>query len=414
MKFIKPGVIEGVVRAPPSKSMMQRALLIASMAHGETVITNPTFCDDAAAAIRVIQALGAQVASGPEGVVVQGRGIPRGTALDCGESGTCMRMVCAVAALSDRKFIVSGKGSLMKRPVGMIEEPLRALGADCGTNKGLPPIRIKGPIHGGNVAVDGSVSSQFISGLLIALPLCHEDSDVEAVGLKSSAYVAMTRSIMAVFGAKDVSDDGVGRFHIRGGQKYTGQRYSIEGDWSGAAFLLVAGALGDGSVRVEGLSGGLQPDEGIKTALFEAGADVVMGDGYVEVQGGSLRGFEFDATNSPDLFPPLAALACNCRGRSVIKGASRLAHKESDRGEALAKELGRLGADIKVSGDDMVIEGRTLRGGGLNPHGDHRIAMAGAVAGLRSKNGVLISDESCVSKSYPGFFEALESLRAEK
>jgi 3-phosphoshikimate 1-carboxyvinyltransferase len=411
MRFVKPGGIGGTVRAPPSKSMMQRALIIASLAHGETIITNPTFCDDAAAAISVIQALGAQVASGPEGVMVQGRGIPRGTALDCGESGTCMRMISAVAALSDRKFIVSGKGSLMKRPVGMIVEPLCALGAECGTNKGLPPIRIKGPIHGGNVSVDGSVSSQFVSGLLIALPLCKEDSEIEVAALKSNAYVAMTRSAMAIFGARDVSDDGMGNFHIRGGQRYAGRRYAVEGDWSGAAFMLVAGAVG-GSVRVEGLAGGLQPDEGIKTAIFEAGADIVSGDGWVEVHGGDLRGFEFDATNSPDLFPPLAALACNCRGRSVIRGASRLKHKESDRAAVLADELGRLGADIKVTGDDMVIEGGALRGGGLNPHGDHRIAMAGAVAGLRSKNGVLVSDEKCVSKSYPGFFDDLESLRA--
>jgi 3-phosphoshikimate 1-carboxyvinyltransferase len=413
MRFVKPGGIEGAVRAPPSKSMMQRALIIASLAHGETVIANPTFCDDAAAAISVIQALGAQVASGPEGVMVQGGGNPRSTRLECGESGTCMRMISAVAALSEREFIVSGKGSLMKRPVGMIVEPLRALGAKCGTKEGLPPIRIRGPIHGGNVAVDGSVSSQFVSGLLMALPLCKEDSEVAVEGLKSNAYVEMTRSVMAAFGARDVSGDGTGRFHIRGGQRYSGRRYSVEGDWSGAAFMLVAGAL-RGSVRVEGLVSGLQPDEGIKTALFDAGADVVFGDGWVEVQGGTLRGFEFDATNSPDLFPPLAALACNCRGRSVIKGASRLQHKESDRAGVLAKELGRLGADIKVSGDDMVIEGGKLRGGGLNPHGDHRIAMAGAVAGLCSENGVLIADELCVSKSYPGFFEDLESLRAEK
>ncbi|MCI0503593.1 3-phosphoshikimate 1-carboxyvinyltransferase [Candidatus Micrarchaeota archaeon] len=410
MKFIEPGAIEGVVRAPPSKSMMQRAVIIASLAHGETLITNPTFCDDAAAAIEVVQALGAQVASCPEGLMVQGGGIPRSGRLECGESGTCMRMVSAIAGLYSREFVISAKGSLMKRPVGMIEEPIRALGAECSTKKGFPPIKIKGPMRGGPVTVDGSVSSQFVSGLLIALPLCKEDSELTAVGLKSSAYVAMTQSVMALFGAKGVSEDGMGRFEIRGGQRYLGRRYAVEGDWSGAAFMLVAGAIG-GSARVEGIISGLQPDEGIKAALFDAGADVVSGDGWVEVHGGSLRGFEYDATNSPDLFPPLAALACNCRGKSVIMGASRLHHKESDRAAVLALELGRLGADIKVIGDRMEIMGGKLRGGRLDSHGDHRIAMAGAVAALNSEKGVRIYDEGCVSKSYPGFFADLESLR---
>jgi 3-phosphoshikimate 1-carboxyvinyltransferase len=413
MKLIKPGAASGSVRAPPSKSMMQRALIIAYLAKGESVITNPTFCDDAIATMDVVQILGAQVAKGPEGVMVQGGGIPRGGVLDCGESGTCMRMISAVAALSGREFKITGKGSLKKRPMGMVEEPLRALGAECRSAGGFPPIRIKGPIHGGRIKVDGSVSSQFLSGLLMALPICKEDSEIVVADLKSGAYVGMTRTIMKMFGADVQSVDGGGRFLIEGSQGYRGRRYAVEGDWSGAAFLLVAGAIG-GSVRVERLAKGTQPDQGIMDALFVAGADIVSEEDAVKVDAGDLRAFEFDATDCPDLFPPLAVLACNCKGKSVIMGATRLKHKESDRGAVLATELGRLGADIKVIGDRMEITGKLLKGGRIDSHGDHRIAMAGAVAALNCENGVEIKDEKCVSKSYPGFFADLESLRVKK
>ncbi|MFH0885313.1 MAG: 3-phosphoshikimate 1-carboxyvinyltransferase [Candidatus Micrarchaeota archaeon] len=413
MKYIRPGAVEGAVRAPPSKSMMQRAVIIAALAEGESLITNPTFCDDAIATMNVAEALGAQIARGPEGVMVQGGGKPKCGVLDCGESGTCMRMISAVAALFDKEFTVTGKGSLQKRPVGMIEEPLRALGAECKTAGGLPPIRIKGPIHGGKVRVDGSVSSQFVSGLLMALPLCKEDSEVEVFDLKSNAYVSMTQSLMFLFGVSIYPDESMERFLINGGQRYKARRYGVEGDWSGAAFLLVAGAI-SGSVRMERLVSGIQPDQGIRDALFQAGADIVSEDDSTRARGGNLRAFEFDATGCPDLFPPLAVLACNCRGKTVITGASRLKHKESDRAAVLAGELGRLGADIKVIGDRMEIAGKKLAGGRIDPHGDHRIAMAGAIAALNSEKGVEIIDERCVSKSYPGFFEDLESLRVRK
>lgn len=396
------------MRAPPSKSMMQRAVILASLAEGESLITNPTYCDDALATMRVVETLGAKVEKKPDGVVVQGGGKPRSATLDCGESGTCMRMISAVAALHGKEFTITGKGTLMKRPVRMIEEPLRMLGAACQVQEGgLPPIRIKGPIHGGKARVDGSVSSQFLSGLLMALPLCREDSELDVSDLKSHAYVGMTESLMLVFGARIRAMEG--RYLINGGQRYGARRYQVDGDWSGAAFMLVAGAI-SGNVTVERLASGIQPDMGIRDALEKAGAGVISGDDYVMVRRENLRAFGFDAANCPDLFPPLTVLACNCKGKSVIKGASRLKHKESDRAAVLAEELGKLGADIKVIGDRMEITGRKLRGGRINPHGDHRIAMAGAIAGLNSEKGVEIEDDGCVSKSYPGFFDDLESL----
>ncbi len=418
MRFIKPSRISGRIDAPPSKSMMQRAVIAAALADGETLITNPSFCEDALAAMRVVEALGAKVKREEGGVRIAGRGGPDGKGrlletgggvLDCGESGTLMRMISAVAALYDREFTITGLGSLMKRPVGMIEKPLRMLGAECSTNGGVPPLRVRGPLQGGNVEVDGSESSQFVSGLLLALPLCREDSEIIAKDLKSKAYVDMTLSMLFQFGIKAWSDDKRGRFMIHGAQAYRPREYNVDGDWSGAAFMLVAGAIA-GEVEVRNLGSGIQPDQAIKSVLLEAGAGVESEGEAVRVMKRPLKAFEYDATGSPDLFPPLAVLACNCEGTSVIRGASRLRHKESDRAAVLAEELGNIGADIKVSGDRMEIRGRKLAGGRVNPRGDHRIAMAAAAAALNSEKGVEIEDEDCVSKSYPGFFKDLGML----
>ena len=408
MRSVKPSSIAGTVDAPPSKSMMQRAVIAAALAGGESVIENPSLCDDGVAAMKAARALGADVEIEEGRVRIRG-GEPEGGIIDCGESGTCMRMVSAVAALFGKGFEITGHGSLMRRPVGMVEEPLRRLGAECRTDAGFPPLRIRGPMHGGRVEVDGSESSQFVSGLLMALPLCSEDSEMAVKDLRSKAYVGMTLSLMERFGVRAEADGRMERFIVRGGQAYRPSGYTVEGDWSGAAFLLVAGAIA-GQVKVRSLGSGLQPDQAILSVLADAGAGVKSGGGSVTVKKGALHAFEFDAGGCPDLFPPLAVLACRCEGRSVITGARRLRHKESDRAAALAAELGRIGADIKVDGDRMEIAGGRLRGGRIDPHNDHRIAMAGAIAGLVSESCVEIENESCVSKSYPGFFRDLESL----
>jgi len=408
---LKPSGISGEVDAPPSKSMMQRATIAAALAEGESLITNPSLCDDALATLSVVDTLGAQVAREERGIRIMGRCQPNGDVLDCGESGTCMRMISAVAALQDKGYTITGKGSLMKRPVSMVEKPLRELGAECRTKNGMPPIKVKGPIHGGRIGVDGSESSQFISGLLMALPLCGQDSELQALNLKSRAYVNMTLSVLASF-AIEVDVDG-DRFSIRGGQDYQPKEYEVEGDWSGSAFMLVAGATA-GEVTLRKLAHGSQPDEAIKTVLASAGAEISEVEDSIIVKHRTLKAFDYDASGSPDLFPPLAALACSCEGTSVIHGTARLRHKESDRAAALIEELGKMGADIKVIEDRMEIIGKKLKGGKVKSHNDHRIAMACAVAALNSDKGVTIEGTGCVSKSYPGFFEDLERLMVER
>jgi 3-phosphoshikimate 1-carboxyvinyltransferase len=408
MKYIKPSQISGTVEAPPSKSLMQRAVIAASLADGESRILNPSLCDDALATMNAVQVLGSRVAE-DECITVIGGGKPAGDKIDCRESGTCMRMMTAVAALYSQKTTITGQGSLLSRPIGKIEKPLMRLGVECKTNNGLAPVEVKGPMHGGKIDVDGSESSQFVSGLLMALPLCNEDSELEVLNLKSKPYVAMTESVMSDFGVEIKADDKMEHFSIKGRQRYKSTEYRVNGDWSAAAFMLVAGAIA-GSVKVTGVSNGNQADEAVKKALADAGAGMEESENSITAEQSELHAFEFDASHCPDLFPPLAVLACSCKGTSRIHGVERLRYKESDRAQALVQELGKVGADIKISGNSMLVQGKKLSGGRVDSRNDHRIAMAAAVAALNSEKGIEIENEECVSKSYPGFFRDLEGI----
>lgn len=411
MKLVKPSGIEGKVNAPASKSMMQRAVGAALLARGTSEITNPSLCEDALAALRIVEALGATVKRSGESILISG-GLrePKERRLDCGESGLCMRMFAPIAALYEEEIVLTGRGTLLERPVGMVKSGLLELGARVGTNKGNPPIRVQGPISAGRLMIEGSTTSQFLSGLLMALPVCAGDSEISVEGLKSRPYVSMTVSLLRDFRVSVSHDEEMSLFEIPGGQEYRPSSYNVEGDWSGASFLLVAGAVA-GRVEVANLTAdSLQADRAVLGALESAGAKVTVGESRVSVEKGGLKPFEFDASDCPDLFPPLVALAANCPGKSVIRGADRLVHKESNRAQALSGEFGKIGVQVGVSGDTMEIHGGKIQGGSADSRGDHRIAMALAVAALNSGSGVSISGEECVSKSYPGFFGDLEKL----
>jgi len=411
MIHIAPGTIGGRLTAPASKSHMQRLVLAASLAPGESLIRDPGQSADGRACLAVIRALGAEVAEEDGLLRIRGGGEPRSHILDCGESGFCLRASAAVAALGGRESTLTGHGSLATRPMDMVLQPLRQLGALCGTRDGHAPITVRGPLRGGRALVDGSASSQFLSGLLLALPRAAGDTELEVAGLRSAPYVRMTLDVLRAFGAEAEADPDLGRFRVRGGQAYRPVDLAVEGDWSGAAFLLVAGAVA-GEVAVAGLApASAQADRAVLEALEAAGAAIRWDGTDLRVGRGDLRAFDFDATDCPDLFPPLAALACACRGTSRIAGVARLGHKESDRGAALVSELGALGASLRVRGDLMEITGGPLAGGAVDPHNDHRMAMACAVAGLTSRDGVTMDGEGCVAKSYPDFFQALDSLR---
>ena len=411
MKVISSGKIKGEIAAPPSKSMMQRAVIAATLAPGKTKIVAPSYSDDGKASLRVSRALGSSVSEHDNEVIITGGGKPTGAPLNCGESGTSIRMFAAVAGLYSSELVLEGEGSLATRPMRMIEAPLAALGATVTLSDGHAPIKIKGPIRGGAVVVDGSMSSQFISGLLLALPACKEDSVMIVPELKSKPYVLMTLELLRDFGIKVTHDAGLSEFQIPGKQSYKPITYTVEGDWSGASFPLVAGAIA-GEITVTNLrSDSLQADRAIMEALKMSGASVSGSDNRVTVAHRELKAFAFDATECPDLFPPLVALASQCAGRTAIRGAKRLTHKESDRGMALQKEFGTLGIDIEIDGDVLTVTGGEVGSGTVSSHNDHRIAMACALAGLVGSGPVNISQPECVAKSYPDFFEVLSRVQ---
>jgi len=410
MRWIKPSRIDGRASAPPSKSMMLRAVAAAVLAKDETVIRNPSFCADALAGLGIAKSLGRRVRRETRIVRIGSGGAPAGGTLACGESGLCMRMFAPIAALSGRPFVLEGAGSLLGRPMAFMEAPLRRLGAVCRTTNGGPPVRISGPLRGGRSSIDGSLSSQFLTGLLMALPFCSGDSDIRVKDIKSRPYAAMTLAFLRSFGLAIEAGESLERIKIGGGQRFRKIDYTVEGDWSGGAFLLVAGALA-GRVTVGRLSpDSLQPDRRILEALALAGARIAWEGNRVVVERDRLAGFDFDATDCPDLFPPLAALACHCEGRTRIFGADRLAHKESDRARALISEFSKAGAKIAVRGNRLEIRGGPLRAASFDSHGDHRIAMAGAVAALTSREGLRIEGGGCVAKSYPRFFRDLKTI----
>lgn len=415
-RSVLPSSVEGIVKAPASKSMMIRAVAAATLADGVSTLRNPSDCRDAIAAIEISKSIGAKVDSQDELVKIEGTGGKIrlvNDIINCKESGLCVRLFTPVISLGDKETLVTGEGSLLRRPVGMMKEALRRMGVDFEDNEGKLPIRLKGPLRAGKVNVDGSTSSQFVSGLLFALPLVDGKSEIEVINLKSKPYIDMTLSALSDFGV-NVKNDGYRVFYVEGTQEYKAQEYYVEGDWSGASFLLVAGAIA-GRVRVTGLKvDSLQADRAVINVLHMAGAVVKEGKNYVEASYGTLRGFDFDATECPDLFPPLVALASCCKGRSKIKGVHRLVYKESNRAEALLEEFRKMGVRLSVENDYIVVDGEGQpEGGRVSSHNDHRIAMACAVAGLASKEGVVISGAEAVEKSYPTFFEDIKKLGAK-
>ncbi len=410
---ITPSGVQGTITAPSSKSDMLRAVAAAYLTRKQCEIVHPSYCEDALAAFRIVEAFGVQIRRTAERVVFVPAGSQIASVLDCGESGLCARMFPSVAALGKEQKTLTGHGSLLSRPMDMIEQPLRDLGVQCQTKNGLLPVLVQGPLRAGRTTVDASTSSQFLTGLLMALPLCEGASEVVVPELKSRPYVEMTLNVLAAFGIA-IAHEQFHRFFIQGSQTYKAVTYHVEGDWSGASCPLVAGAIA-GKVRVENLRyDSSQADTMILQALQRSGADLDIGDDYVEVRQRPLVGFEFDATDCPDIFPALVALASYCRGKSVIYGAQRLTVKESDRGTALLTEFRKMGASIELYPDRMEIIGEIpLDGGTVESYHDHRIAMACAVAGLRSKHGVTIQNSACVAKSYPDFFDDLSVLSVQ-
>jgi 3-phosphoshikimate 1-carboxyvinyltransferase len=416
---VHPNKITGVQVAPASKSSMQRACAAALLHQGTTKILNPGHSNDDLAAIDVIQKLGAIVHVEATTILVQSKGVlPIGPDMNCGESGLGIRMFTPIAALSNHAITIQGQGSLVKRPMHFFDEIFPSLGIEIQSKSGYLPIQIKGPLKPATITVDGSLSSQFLTGLLMAYAASGStDAVIHVQDLKSKPYIDLTLSVLNSFGWK-VQHQSYERFEFLAHPPLEAHiEYTVEGDWSGAAFLLVAGAIA-GPITVKGLQlNSTQADKAVMQALKATGAsiDIINEDAiFIGPSTNELNAFEFDATDCPDLFPPLVALAAVCNGVSTIKGVSRLAHKESDRGITLQTEFAKLGIRIDLNEDTMLVYGGTgIHGAEVFSQHDHRIAMACGVAALCADGPVTITDAEAVNKSYTDFYAHLKHLGAK-
>ncbi len=424
---IIPSFIKGEVIAPASKSAMQRACALALLHKGDTIIHNPGQSNDDKAALSIIKNLGAQIEK-IDGTSIQvagskvlytsqvlpfGEGLG-GAAFSCGESGLSIRMFTPLAALSARPVTITGSGSLLTRPMNFFDEVLPQLGVKINSNQGRLPLQLQGPLLPKNITVDGSLSSQFLTGLLLAFAkAATAPVSITVIDLKSKPYIDLTLQMMQHFGYA-VTHDNYKSFQLSPPQTHPEViEYTVEGDWSGAAFLLVAGAIA-GKINVKGLDVfSTQADRAILQALMMCKAVMSITPEEITIEPAALQPFHFDATHCPDLFPPLVALAAYCQGTSVIEGVSRLAHKESNRALTLQEEFGKMGLVVKLQDDLMIIEGGgKLKAATVVSHHDHRIAMALAVAALQAEGATTIEEAGAIDKSYPAFYDHLKQLGA--
>ena len=412
---IQPGPRQGRVRIPASKSQAHRLLLCAALGEGETELLCGGLSADIRATMDCLRALGAGIWQEGERLRVKPiRTAPRSCALPCGESGSTLRFLLPQAGALGTEAVFYRKGRLPQRPLHPLDEELRSHGMKLREEG--EALYASGKLTAGDYTLPGNVSSQFISGLLMALPQLPGDSRLTVTGeLESAGYVAMTEDTLAESGIRWQRTGQV--WSIPGGQRFHPPRLcQVEGDWSNAAFFLCAGALSRRGVTVEGLSlRSSQGDQAVLRLLRRFGAEVTEREGAVTVRSGMLHGITVDAGPIPDLIPTLSVVAAASVGDSRMENARRLRDKESDRLEGTAALIRDLGGSARVEGDTLIIHGRGgLRGGNASVLGDHRLAMAAAIAACACRESVTVDDSRCVEKSYPRFWEDFRQLKGEE
>ncbi|HUU87912.1 MAG TPA: 3-phosphoshikimate 1-carboxyvinyltransferase [Candidatus Glassbacteria bacterium] len=415
--------INGTISAPPSKAYTQRMLIASALSYGRSIISDPLFSEDTEATYRAVKSLGAEVKVKNNLWVVNGSLPLQGKSkpIDCGESGATLRFILPVSGLADGSSLLTFGKSLEKRPIAPLLQSLQDLGVKTETRKienksGI--LVFGGGINGGRTLIRGDVSSQFISGLMFACPLANSDTVISlSTPLESKAYVEMTREVLAKHGILFSIADNYDQLHIQSNQIYQKHDHKVPGDFSSAAFLLVAATITNSNVIVQNLdSSTLQGDKAILEILKQMGVIVKVSENQVEIGGydGLLKPIDIDARDIPDLVPICATLACFANGTSKIHDANRLRYKESDRLLSLYLELRKMGANISMDKTSLVINGPcVLKGAAIDPHNDHRIAMACSVAALMAVGQTKIQNSECVKKSYPEFFNDLRKIGAD-
>lgn len=397
---IMPGMLSGTVSAIPSKSMAHRALICAALADKSSHIVCEGTSKDIEATAMCLSSLGTEISRVQDGYIVHPlKRVDSGTIalMHCGESGSTFRfMLPIVGALGQEcSFVLEGR--LAERPLSPLYEELVRNGCKL-SQQGSNPFNIDGKLKSGRYTLDAGVSSQFISGLLLALPLLEGNSEIQLSGnIESFPYIELTLAMQKIFGVEIEFKDML--FSIAGGQTYRSPgTVSIEGDWSNAAFWFCASAISGNAITVTGLD--MESKQGDRAVLE-----------ILERFGTDLHGIEIDAANIPDLVPILSVVAAAAKGTTVIYNAGRLRDKESDRLAAMVSVLGGLGADVRETKDGLIIRGGVpLTGGQVSSRGDHRIAMAATIAVALCTEPAIIQGAEAVDKSYPGFFDDLHLL----
>jgi 3-phosphoshikimate 1-carboxyvinyltransferase len=407
--------IDLAVAAPPSKSYTHRALIAGAIAYGTTVVRNPLDADDTRLTLSALRALGVKAEQEPDRITLTGCNgampVANAVTLDLGNSGTSLRLLTSLSLLSRHPVILTGSTRMQERPVGPLAKALSSLGGSVRFLKkdGYPPLEVGGKLRGGNVTVDASISSQFISSILIAAPYAEQDIEVRIPTPPASAsYLDITVDVMSTFGAL-VKRTGYERFAVSSHHRYMGQEYVIEGDYSSASYFFALSAVCGGRVTVDNLKpGSMQGDRRFLDTLAAMGCRVSYGSSAVTVErSGDLSGITTDMATLPDTVQTLCMVAAMAKTPTTITGIGHLKYKESDRINGTAERLRALGGDVTVIDDRITIRPVPLHGGTIDPENDHRTAMSFAVLGL-GIGGITITDAECVNKSFPDFWDRLK------
>ncbi len=409
--------LDGIIQVPPSKSHTIRAVLIAALAEGRSVVQAPLESLDTRSALRCLEAFGARVEFSGNDWIIDGVGEKIGipdNVVDVGNSGTTLYMLMGTAALVQGWTVLTGDDQIRRRTASPLITALRPLGADVFSTRGngMAPIVVHGSMHGGSTSVAG-ISSQYLSSLLLACPLAAGDTEIIVTVLNERPYVRMTLDWLESQGIRVETDDTYSVFRISGNQRYRPFERKIPGDYSSAAFPLCAGVLAGGSVELKGLlKEDSQGDKEVISILRRMGASIEATANSIIARGGGLRGIDIDMNAIPDAIPIMAVCACFAEGTTVLHNVPQARIKETDRIAVMARELTRLGADIRELPDGMIIKGTGLRGGTVHGHGDHRIVMAMAVAGLAADAPITVDTAETADVTFPGFWNAMTSMGA--
>jgi 3-phosphoshikimate 1-carboxyvinyltransferase len=413
----RSGSVDLQFAAPPSKSFTHRALIAGALGSGTTTVTDPLESEDTLLTLAALRKLGVDARQEPGRIVLSGcnGALPAAgpVTLDLGNSGTSLRLLTSLALLCRSPVTLTGSARMQERPIGPLAEALPSIGGSVKFLKktGYPPLEVSGRLRGGGVSIDGSVSSQFISSVLIAAPYAETEVEIHIPSPPASAsYLDITLGVMADFGAR-VTRAGYERFTVSNRERYKGRTYAVEGDYSSASYFFAIAAICGVKVTVRNLvPHSVQGDRRFLSALREMGCTVKYSENAVSVERtGELRGITTDMSASPDTVQTLCMVAATATTPTSISGIGHLKFKESDRISGTAERLRALGGRVDVGGDRITIRPSSLHGGVIDPADDHRTAMSFAVLGL-GIGGITITNAECVSKSFPGFWESLSGV----